>query len=290
MTIPAARETIQQAGHFSVTNPGQFQATINTLTLDGTEKIAHRCQVAGWCHPPCSRRNGKRLQGLSLPADLWVVIPAYNEAHSLRGVLLDVCKISPNVVVEDDCSRDETADIADSADVHVCRHPVNLGQGAALATGIEYALRRGAARILTFDADGQHVIEDGIVMNEIMTRTGASVVLGSRFLGNAIAISRARRILLKLAILFTRATTGLDLTDTHNGLRLLDRTAAEKIEIRHNRMAHASEILSQISKLNLFYVEAPSTVRYTNHTRAKGQKWTGAFTILFDLLLGGLYR
>jgi hypothetical protein len=116
------------------------------------------------------------------------------------------------------------------------------------------------------------------------------VVLASRFLGQTYGITTGRRLLLKLAIRFTRATTGLALTDTHNGLKVFSRHAAETIRIRQNRMAHCSEMLEQIAEHTLRAVEMPSTVVYTDYSRAKGQRWTGAFAILADLFARRLYR
>ena len=118
----------------------------------------------------------------------------------------------------------------------------------------------------------------------------AEVALGSRFLGKAVGISKARRMLLRLAVLFTRLTTGLKVTDAHNGLRVFTRTAARKIKITQNRMAHASELLDQIARLKMRYVEVPVTISYTSHSRAKGQTLLGAADIVGDLVLGKLAR
>ena len=221
---------------------------------------------------------------------VWVVVPAYNEGPVVATTVGGLMRHFLNVIVVDDCSADATGKLALEAGAHVARHPVNLGQGAALATGIAYALRHGAEAIVTFDADGQHSAADAEAMVRKLTETGVDVVLGSRFLGMAEGISAGRRRLLRLAVLFTRLTTGLLLTDAHNGLRVFSRHAAETIRIRQNRMAHASEILEQIARHKLSFVEAPCSVVYTDYSRAKGQRWTGAFSILGDLLTRRLYR
>ncbi len=91
---------------------------------------------------------------------LWVVIAAYNEATVIAGVIAGVRAAGYPVVVVDDGSRDGTADAAEAAGAIVVRHPINLGQGAALQTGIEFALSQGAATIVTFDGDGQHRVAD----------------------------------------------------------------------------------------------------------------------------------
>jgi glycosyltransferase involved in cell wall biosynthesis len=220
----------------------------------------------------------------------WVVIPAYQEAKVLRRVVAGVRGIGARVVVVDDGSSDRTTEEALAAGATVLRHAVNLGQGAALQTGIDYALARGASYVFTFDADGQHAPEFLLILEAALQQTGADVVLGSRTLGKAVDIPMTRKLLLKAALAFTRLQTTLPVTDTHNGLRLFTRNAASRIRIRHTRMAHASEILSQIRELGLRFVEAPVTVQYTDYSLTKGQKITGAFQILADILYAAWCR
>lgn len=216
--------------------------------------------------------------------NVWVVIPAYNEDRMIGKVVDDVRRIFANVVVIDDASTDDTTLKAKSAGAHVVRHPINLGQGAALQTGFVYALTAGALHIVTFDADGQHHIEDVPVMLERLASSGVDIALGSRFLGQAIGMSRGRRWLLQAATLFTKITTGLSLSDCHNGLRVLTAEAARALNIRQNRMAHASEILNGIRAHHLTYIEVPVTISYTDYSREKGQTFGDAFVICRDLI------
>lgn len=220
----------------------------------------------------------------------WLVVPAFNEGTVVGETIAAARKHFANIVVVDDCSSDQTSDNAFNAGATVCRHPVNLGQGAALQTGIDYALSQGADCIVTFDADGQHRPIDAIGMVDIIARDNLDVVLASRFLGQTVGMRTSKRLLLKLATLYTRATTGLNITDTHNGLRAFSANAARKVRIRQNRMAHASEILELIGKMNLRYVEAPCTIIYTDYSKAKGQRMIGAVSILKDLLVRRMYR
>lgn len=222
--------------------------------------------------------------------DVAVVIAAFNEATAIGGVVAELRREFPWVVVVDDGSHDGTAGRAAEAGATVLVHPINLGQGAALQTGIDYAVRKGASHVATFDADGQHLVSDVVAMLALMREHGAQVVLGSRFLGATEGMSRSRRLLLRAATLFTRITSGLRVTDAHNGLRVLRRDAAEAIEMRQNRMAHASEILDQIGSRGLRYVEAPVTIRYTEYSRAKGQSGWGSINILLDLMLARLRK
>src|SRR5262249_10718749 len=156
----------------------------------------------------------------------------------------------------DDGSADDTAERASAASI-VLRHPVNLGQGAALQTGIDCALQQGADVIVTFDADGQHRAADIERLVAALAEARADFALGSRFLGHTVALPAARRLLLRAATVFTQLSTGLRLTDTHNGLRAMTRRGAGAIRLRQNRMAHASEILAQIAASGLRHVEVP---------------------------------
>lgn len=219
-----------------------------------------------------------------------LVIAAYNEAVIIRSVVTDARKVFPWVVVVDDGSDDDTAIEAGVAGATVLVHPINLGQGAALQTGIDYAVLNDASHVVTFDADGQHLASDVVNMLQLMYKHDAQVVLGSRFLGSAEAMSNARRLLLKAATAFTRITSGLQVTDAHNGLRVLRRDAAQTIRLRQNRMAHASEILNEIGRRKLRYVEAPVTIRYTEYSKTKGQSGWGSVNILFDLFLARLRK
>lgn len=216
---------------------------------------------------------------------IWIVIAAFNEGPAIRTVVADVLAEYPNVLVVDDGSSDDSAEEARAAGATVIHHIVNLGQGAALQTGIKFALARGAAAIVTFDADGQHLVEDIPALARPILDGEAEVALGSRFLGRAENITTAKLITLRLAILFTRLTTGVSFTDVHNGFRCLSPSAARKIRIQQDRMAHASEILDQIALLKLKYVEAPVTIRYTDYSKRKGQRISNSLHILADLFV-----
>lgn len=221
---------------------------------------------------------------------LYIVVPAYREAGVIAGTVAGLLSVCSNVVVIDDGSPDATADCACAAGATVIRHPVNLGQGAALQTGIVYALDRGARFIATFDADGQHRPQDIATMLQRLKVDGLDIVLGSRFLGQAEHLPPLRRVVLKAAVLFTRLTTGLKVTDTHNGLRVMTADAARQLNLVQDRMAHASEMLAQIAEHKLKYAEVPVTVSYSAYSLHKGQRLSGAFRVLADLVIGWLAR
>lgn len=225
-----------------------------------------------------------------LSSGVIVVIAAYNEAQVIASVIGDLRGAGWPVVVVDDGSRDETEALARLAGAKVVTHPVNLGQGAALQTGLDYALAHGADIIVTFDADGQHRAADIPRLIEALHMRGADYALGSRFLGSAIDLPAKRRLLLRAATLFTRLTTGLALTDTHNGLRAMTRRGAAQIRLKQNRMAHASEILHQIAQSGLACVEVPVTIEYSPYSLAKGQRLSDSLAILIDLFARRLHR
>ncbi len=212
----------------------------------------------------------------------WVVIAAYNEAAVVRGVVSDVVAEGWSVVVVDDGSTDETAANARVPGGVVLKHSINLGQGAALQTGIEFAMRRGAEAIVTFDADGQHLVSDIPTLIGALER--ADVVLGSRGLGRVVGASAARRVFLRLAALVSNLMSGMSLTDAHCGLRAFRASMMPKLRMQQERMAHASELLSLIQKSRARVVEVPVEVRYTAYSKQKGQSGLQAIRILFDQL------
>jgi glycosyltransferase involved in cell wall biosynthesis len=219
-----------------------------------------------------------------------VVIAAYNEGGQIFSVVSDVIREGYRAVVVDDGSDDETARMATTAGAYVVTHPVNLGQGAALQTGIECALLLGAEVVVTFDADGQHRTSDIWNLVQALSVYEADFALGSRFLGGTVGLKLSRRMLLCAALWLTRLTSGLRISDTHNGLRAMTRLGATKIHLSQNRMAHASEILHQIALSRLKYVEVPVVIEYTAYSIKKGQKLYDAIPILSDLILRKLLQ
>jgi polyprenyl-phospho-N-acetylgalactosaminyl synthase len=218
----------------------------------------------------------------SLRDETWVVIAAYNEGKVIREVVGEVVRAGWNTIVVDDGSRDNTFMAASIPGAHVLRHVINLGQGAALQTGIDFAVLRGAKYIVTYDADGQHNCADIPALLEAL-QAGADVALGSRFLGKDIEGASAKRVaLLKTATLVSNTLSGLKLTDAHCGFRAIRASAVPKLRITQDRMAHASELLRKMKTSGVKVVEIPTTVRYTAHSMAKGQGGIQAVRILFD--------
>ncbi len=224
------------------------------------------------------------MAGDAQSRDIWVVMPCYNESGVLGTVLGDIAPYGYSLVVVDDCSDVPVSSFVSQPFVRVVRHCVNLGQGAALQTGIDYAVAHGATYLVTFDSDGQHLASEIASLVEPLRQGVADVALGTRFAlgGTAVDISRRRALVLRLATMLSRRVTGLNITDTHNGFRAFTRDAARRIRITQNRMAHASQILEEIARLDLRYVEVPVTIRYTEYSLLKGQKLANGFNILWE--------
>ncbi|MCR4575067.1 MAG: glycosyltransferase family 2 protein [Lentisphaeria bacterium] len=218
--------------------------------------------------------------------DVYIVIPSYNEGEALRRTVESLLPCGYEIIVVDDGSREDPRMMLEDLPIHYLRHPINLGQGAALQTGMDYAKAQGAEVVIHFDADGQHDKND-IPQFLSALEAGAEVVIGSRFLRDSdlALVPKGKRILLRCARLVNGFFTGMWLTDAHNGFRALNRKALESIDLMENRMAHASEIMSQIRAAKLKVAEVPVTIRYTEYSKAKGQKWTNSLNILIDLIL-----
>lgn len=218
--------------------------------------------------------------------DVWLIIPLYNEASVIADVVRDARQTFPNVVCVDDGSSDDGGAAAHGAGAHLVTHPINLGQGAALQTGFDYALSQPGMRwVVTFDADGQHQTSDVTDMLDLAQRDNLDLVFGSRFLDDRTEAGTLKKIVLRLAVAYTNMTTHTRLTDAHNGLRVLSKDVVGRLNITQNRMAHASELVAQIGALNVRYAESPVHILYTDYSKAKGQSLWNSINILVELMI-----
>ncbi len=226
--------------------------------------------------------------------DVWIVVPAYNEATVIGDVIADVRSVFEHVVCVDDGSTDATSGAALRAGAHVVTHPVNLGQGAAIQTGVEYARRQpGAAIFATFDADGQHRVKDLVKMIDRLCADGDSgpdLVVGTRFSGGVTNTPLPKRIVLKAAARLSSRNRKLGLTDAHNGLRVFDRRVADDLDITMNGMGHASEFIALAHEKRWRVAEEPVEIIYTDYSKSKGQPLLNGVNIVFDGLLRGRMR
>ena len=221
-----------------------------------------------------------------------IVIPLYNEESVIKKVLSELQTIysSYTIIVVDDCSSDKSYKEACVEGIYLLRHMINLGQGAALQTGIEYAQELGCSYVVTFDSDGQHNPLDIEPFVNVLKNEDIDIVLGSRFLGTTNNMPTRKKYLLKASRFFTWATTGLLLSDSHNGLRAINIKKFPNFKITQNRMAHASEIINIITDLKMRYKEMPCNIRYTDYTLQKGQSMWNSINIVIDSMIGNLTK
>ena len=218
-------------------------------------------------------------------SDVYITIPMYNDEKMITKVIKDLnSKGYNNVVVVDDGSKDNGYSVVKkNTKAIVTRHVVNRGQGAALQTGMEIAIDRGAKYIVHFDSDGQHDVKDLDHMLKTLIEGKYDIVLGSRFLQEN-KIPLKKKIILRLGIFFTFLLSQIWLTDVHNGLRVMTAETAKKLNLQHDRMEHASEILDKVKSLNLKYKEVPVTIHYTDYSQAKGQSISNSINIAMKLI------
>ena len=218
--------------------------------------------------------------------DTVVIIPVYNEEKVIEQTISGVNDAFVKIVCVNDGSKDNSSGCIKKTNALLVEHPINMGQGASLQTGIEYALQYPNIKyFITFDADGQHSVSDAKKMLEVIKSEDLDIVIGSRFLGEAINISYPKQIVLKLAVMFTNVFSSVNLTDTHNGLRVFNRKFAAALNIQMPGMAHASEIIDKIGQGGWRYKEVPVTITYSDYSRARGQSILNSVNILIDILL-----
>ncbi|ASO17801.1 glycosyltransferase involved in cell wall biosynthesis [Actinoalloteichus hoggarensis] len=218
--------------------------------------------------------------------DVWLIVPVYNEAQVICDVVQKARLTFPNIVCVDDGSRDASVSEIRKSGAHLVRHPVNLGQGASLQTGIEYARAQPGARFfVTFDADGQHRVEDVVRMIDRLRQEPLDILVGTRFHGDTSHIPWIKRVVLKTVVALSPRTRRMKLTDAHNGLRAFNKTVADDLDITINGMGHASEIMAIIDHKGWRVAEEKVTIIYTEYSMAKGQSLINGVNILFDSAL-----
>ncbi|MDR7330851.1 glycosyltransferase family 2 protein [Corynebacterium guangdongense] len=223
-------------------------------------------------------------------SDTWLVVPCFNEGSVIQDVLSNARQTFPNIVAVNDGSADDSAERIHAAGAHLINHPVNLGQGAAIQTGIEYAREQpGAQYFVTFDADGQHQVKDVVTMIERLRTEPVDIIVGTRFAKGHQENSQVpwiKRLVLKTVVLLSPTTRRLGLSDAHNGLRVFNKRVADEMDIRMNGMSHASEIVNKISEKGWRVTEHPVDILYTEYSMSKGQSLINGVNILADGIVG----
>lgn len=201
--------------------------------------------------------------------NIFVVVPAYNEAKKIRSVIEEILTKFKNVVVVSDGSKDATHEEVKTLPIYYCEHAINLGQGAALKTGTELAIQLGAEIIVHVDADGQHCFEDIEKVAAMMEKGGVDIAIGSRFLGIKSNIPKIKRLILFLAKIFTRLLLRIKITDPQSGLRAFRADVWPLMQFSYDDFKHCTEILFLIKKNQLRFIEVPIRVNYDKYSSNK---------------------
>ena len=221
---------------------------------------------------------------------IYIVIPAFNEAGSIGKVIEDLFYYGyENIVVVDDASADKTSETVKTFNVFLIRHPVNMGPGAAIKTGIDFALFDGADIIVTFDADGQHLAKDIYNLVQPIILNESEITLGNRFLNKTSKVPIFKKIILKAGALLMFLMYGILSSDSHNGLKAISKSAALKIDIRSNGWEYCSEVIEEIMLKKIKYREIPVTVKYTDYSIKKGQKIYNSFYIFSKMFIKWIF-
>jgi glycosyltransferase involved in cell wall biosynthesis len=223
--------------------------------------------------------------------NIFVIIPCYNESSVIRRTVTDVLQKGYTVVVVDDCSKDDSAKELKGLPIYYLRHRVNMGQGAALQTGINFAMKKGAEYFVTFDADGQHDSNDIAGMANVMNEYKTDIVFGSRFLpGAKTNVSGSRSFVLNVARYINYFVSGIMLSDAYNGLRMFNRKAAGVLKITENKMAHATQLQVLAAQHKLAIAEYPNNIHYNAYSKSKGLKNLDGIKIFFEIFLYKIFR
>ena len=210
-------------------------------------------------------------------------IPAYNEGKNIASILLRLKNISEHIIVCDDGSSDLTSEIAEKLGAIVVTHTKNLGYGAAIKTIFLKAQEINADALVTFDADGQHKIEDIDKILVPIKNNKADIVIGSRFLNDEQKISKYRKIGIKTITELTNITSGTKITDSQSGFRGYNRKTLENIKLTESGMGISTEILIKAKKSNFKIIEVPIIVSYEGETSTHNSIIHGSSVIISTL-------
>ncbi len=216
--------------------------------------------------------------------DVYILIPVYNEEKKISEVILRLKEYFKNIVVVNDGSTDSTLDKLNNLDVIVINHLLNLGQGAAISSGFNFIKDLANAKaVITFDADGQHSVEDAIKFANEIIRCRENIIFGSRFIKNSSNIPPFKRLVLRIVTFITNKLTRMHLTDSHNGLKAYKVEALKNLSISIDGFAFETEIINIVSRYKITHKEMPTNTIYTEYSKNKGQKLRNGLIILEDI-------
>ena len=194
--------------------------------------------------------------------DVIVVIPAYNEELVIGSVVLKACLSVEHVIVVDDGSQDNTADVARLAGAEVIRLDENQGKAPALLLGLRRARELGCRAAVTFDGDGQHKTREISTVIKPVLDGKADLVIGSRFLTKSNGVPSHRRIGQKTLDIFTKIGSQHPCTDSQSGFRALSSKALENLDFTSYGYGIESDMITHFAGRGLIIAEVPITVRY----------------------------
>jgi len=208
-------------------------------------------------------------------------IPAYNEEKNIAVIIAKIMKEGFSVIVCNDGSADMTGIVAEKMGATVINHSKNLGYGAAIRSIFLKARELGCDALVTFDADGQHRIEDIFKVLEPLRKNQADMVIGSRFLGkNDKNIPNYRKVGIKTLTKISNISTDLKITDSQSGFRAYNKKILEQIIPTESGMGVSIEILMKCSKSGFKILEVPIKVIYEGDTSVHNPVSHGASVIL----------
>ena len=193
-------------------------------------------------------------------------IPAYNEEKNIAKIITKLKKITDSIIVFDDGSSDMTSEIAKNLGVIVISHKKNMGYGAAIRTIFEKSAEIGSDILVTFDADGQHRVEDVSRVLHPLENSEADIVIGSRFLGKQSNVPNYRKLGIKVITQVTNSSIKTKLTDSQSGFRAYSKQVLSKISLSEIGMGISTEILIKASSGGLRITEVPITILYSGDT------------------------
>jgi len=222
---------------------------------------------------------------------IFVIVPCYNESCIISTTITALLQQGYKVIVVDDGSNNNCREHFSTKPVYYLHHVINLGQGAAIQTGIDFALQKGATYLVTFDADGQHDVKDIRRMIDKLEEEKLEFVFGSRFLeGAQTNVDKTRRALLQFSRFTNFFISGVLLSDSNNGLRVFTSAAARQIRIKENRRTHSSDIIYQVVMKKIKFGEVPVNVRYSKYSRKKGIQNVEGISIFINMLIYKFFR
>jgi len=218
-----------------------------------------------------------------------VVIPAYNEERFIGSVVLKVRKYPVTVIVVDDGSADDTADVALAAGATVIRHACNRGKGEALNSGFAAARKLTPAAIVMIDGDGQHLPEQMEHLVRPILEGEADIVIGSRYLHRPQGVPSQRVIGHWFFNQMTRASSGVNASDSQSGYRAFSPRAYNADLFHTSNFTVESEMQFLAREHGLRVVDVPITIRYLD--KAKRSPYQQGMSVLNGILrLTGMYR